>query len=139
MSFGTFGTFGGFGNKQNNSTPAFGSTFGNNNQQNNGVNFANQPIAQTPAVNPLTIILQGYKNMYCLEFKFVICRFVDKTNQDDSVFSCVMFNYCPANLREEYTNIVFDDRLVFLKMRRIVNYMLVISKKTQILRYLFKF
>ena len=62
MSFGNFGSFGGFGNKQNNSTPAFGGTFGNNNQQNNRVNFANQPIAQTPAVNPLTIILQGYKN-----------------------------------------------------------------------------
>ena len=139
MSFGNFGSFGGFGNKQNNSTPAFGGTFGNNNQQNNGVNFANQPIAQTPAVDPLTIILQGYKNMYCLEFKFVICRFVDKTNQDDSVFSCVMFNYCPANLREVYTNIYFFDRLVFLKMRRIVSYMLVILKKIQILRYLFKF
>ena len=139
MSFGNFGSFGGFGNKQNNSTPAFGGTFGNNNQKNNGVNFANQPIAQTPAVNPLTIILQGYKNMYCLDSKFIIYRFVDKTNQDDSVFSCVMFNYCPANLREEYTNIFFYDRLVFLKMRRIVSYMLVISKKIQILRYLFKF
>lgn len=101
MNFGSTNGFGGFGNKTNTGVPSFGGAFANNNQQNNGTNLANQPIAQTPAVNPLTIILQGYKNMYSFDNEFIIDRFVDKTNQEDSVFSCVMFNYCPTNLREE--------------------------------------
>lgn len=39
----------------------------------------------------------------------------DNTNQDDSVFSCVMFNYCPQNLREEYYYTFDSINFSFLK------------------------
>lgn len=69
MSFGNFGsvgTFGSVGNKTNSTTPAFGSTFNNNNQQNSGMN-APQQMNQPPKVNGIVSILQGYKHMYLID------------------------------------------------------------------------
>lgn len=31
----------------------------------------------------------------------VKCRLESKYQEDDSVFSCVMFNYCPQDIRDE--------------------------------------
>ncbi|KAK8820950.1 hypothetical protein WA556_005264, partial [Blastocystis sp. ATCC 50177/Nand II] len=91
MSGFSFGGFGANANKGTSTGFGFGqSGFGNANQQGFG-GFGNTAQQQQPAVNPVSLILQNYK--YILQ---------NSANQDDSVFSCVMFNYCPPNLREDF-------------------------------------
>ena len=100
MSGLSFGNFGSNANKGNSTGFGFGqSAFGNTNQQGFG-GFGNAAQQQQPAVNPVSLILQNYKYMWYL-YCYLIHSLQNSANQDDSVFSCVMFNYCPPNLREE--------------------------------------
>ena len=71
----------------------FSFTTGNNTNQNQNQQFTLGQKANTgaPVANPISAILQGYK--YILQ---------DGQQQSDSVFSCVLFNYCPPDLRNDF-------------------------------------
>ncbi|KNB41889.1 hypothetical protein JH06_4586 [Blastocystis sp. subtype 4] len=95
----TFGssTNSGFGSSTNSTfgssqtTSPFGS--GWNNQAKPGMAGMGQ---QQAAPNPISSLLQSYKYIFDC-----------KNSEDDCVFSCVMFNFCPPDIRDEYLR---DDR-----------------------------
>ncbi|KAK8792468.1 hypothetical protein WA588_004964, partial [Blastocystis sp. NMH] len=87
----TFSAFGSGAKQQSTTTTGFGtSTWGGGNQTGFSA-FGQQQNAQPAAPNPVSVLLQSYK--YILE---------SKNQEDDSVFSCVMFNYCPQDIRDDY-------------------------------------
>ena len=99
----TFGssTNSGFGSPTNSTfgssqtTSPFGS--GWNNQAKPGMAGMGQ---QQAAPNPISSLLQSYKYMFWwwIVLKY---RFDCKNSEDDCVFSCVMFNFCPPDIRDE--------------------------------------